>query len=109
MAGLSQAERQGNILYITTVSHWKKTRDKRDNIQEFLQGSVGIEDVLFRFPLTPADMMFKEGSNAQSVDLLNYGEYPVSMNAQLATWTITGVFPTVRNAEAMPSYVLRKI
>ena len=57
---------------------------------------------MFQFPITPADIMFKESSDFQSVDLLNYGEYSVSMNPKLATWSISGVFPTQGNASHMP-------
>lgn len=99
------SNRQSNILFLSTLKHYRE-KGKVDNIQEFLQGAVGVEDVMFQFPLTPADMMFKESSNFQSVDLLNYGEYSVSMNAKLATWSISGIFPTPSNAESMPSYIV---
>ena len=105
MGNTELSNRQSNILFLSTLKHYRE-KGKVDNIQEFLQGAVGIEDVMFQFPLTPADMMFKESSNFQSVDLLNYGEYSVSMNAKLATWSISGIFPTPSNAEAMPSYIV---
>ena len=64
MGNTELSNRQSNILFLSTLKHYRE-KGKVDNIQEFLQGAVGIEDVMFQFPLTPADMMFKESSNFQ--------------------------------------------
>jgi hypothetical protein len=44
-------------------------------------------------PVSPADVMFTEDSNVETIKLLNYGEYPVGMTRKLATWTIESFFP----------------
>ncbi|AQR93395.1 phage baseplate protein [Clostridium saccharoperbutylacetonicum] len=48
-------------------------------------------------PVSPADIMFNEDSDPQTVKLINYGELPVGVNRKLATWSIESLFP-VRNA-----------
>ena len=44
-------------------------------------------------PISPNDIMYTEDSESKTVQLINYGELPVSMNRKLATWTISSYFP----------------
>ncbi|UYZ34168.1 LysM peptidoglycan-binding domain-containing protein [Clostridium beijerinckii] len=44
-------------------------------------------------PVSPADIMFTEDSNVETIKLMNYGELPVAMNRKLATWMIESFFP----------------
>lgn len=44
-------------------------------------------------PIVPADLMFDESSDVQTIKLMNYGELPVGMNRKLATWGFTCFFP----------------
>lgn len=51
------------------------------------------ENETLLIPVVPADLMFNESSNAQTINLMNYGELPVGMNRKLATWGFTCFFP----------------
>ena len=98
---------ENDLIFIGTIKKYKENNKIRiDNINDYLNGQVSIDNVMFQLPIFPADIMFNESSDFQSVTLLNYGEYPTSMNPKLATWTINGVFPTVENAEAMPQRIV---
>lgn len=44
-------------------------------------------------PVVPANLMFDESSDVQTIKLMNYGELPVGINRRLATWGFTCFFP----------------
>lgn len=44
-------------------------------------------------PIVPADLMFDESSDVQTIKLMNYGELPVGMNRKLAAWGVSCFFP----------------
>lgn len=48
-------------------------------------------------PVTPAECVFKEEGDQETIKLLNFGEIPVGNLPKLATWTITGIFPKANN------------
>lgn len=50
-------------------------------------------DNTFIFPISPADIMFTESSDIQTIKLINWGELPVGMNKKLATWGFESFFP----------------
>lgn len=62
-------------------------------------GSYGDSNTIL-LPVSPADLMFNEDSDAQTIKLINYGELPVGMNRKLATWSIDSFFPHRTNGIA---------
>lgn len=57
-----------------------------------LYGDNKENETLF-IPVVPANLMFDESSDVQTIKLMNYGELPVGMNRRLATWGFTCFFP----------------
>lgn len=67
------------------------TIDSQISLQPLYGDNKENETLLI--PVVPADLMFNESSDVQTIKLMNYGEFPVGMNRKLATWGFTCFFP----------------
>ncbi len=82
-----------SLIRITTLSNYSSMQVIADNTDE----NTEIDNRIILLPVSPSDLMFDEDSDAQTIKLMNYGEYPVRMNKKLATWGVSSFFPSLES------------
>lgn len=78
-----------SLIRITTLSNYSNMQAITDDSDE----NTAIDNRIMLLPVSPSDLMFDEDSDAQTIKLMNYGEFPVRMNKKLATWSVSSFFP----------------
>lgn len=91
-------ERSGERPFIICpLDHYKSSPHYTYDDEQGLVNNPNVADInkrVIKLPIEPSEIMFTEGSNKKNLELLNFGEVPVSMNKKLATWSVTSMFPS---------------
>lgn len=62
-------------------------------VESYRTSTEQIKSDILILPVSPSEIFFNEDSNMQSIQLVNGGELPVSLNKKLAAWSIDSLFP----------------